>query len=793
LQHPHIVPLLSAGRAGATLYYTMPHIEGESLRARIDQRGELPVVEAVRLFREVADALQHAHGEGVIHRDIKPDNVLLSHRHAMVTDFGVARAVSHAVGGGTITKTGMAVGTPAYMSPEQASGDSNVDHRADLYALGLVAYEMLAGHTPFRAATAQALVAAHMTQEPPPLVQARPSVPAALAAIVHRCLEKRPADRFDSATELLDALDRITPSLIAAVETPRALVAPSPSSGISRRTFVLGGAALGLLGVALGVGGAAFARRDRVIPSYQRLTFRRGMIRTARFGPDYQTVLYGALWDGDVCRVYQVRPESPESSALNFPSATPLAVSSTGELALGLGTHTRGVMTYGTLAQVPLAGGAPRELQEQVKYADWSPDGRELAIVRLANDNEQLEFPIGTVVAKPKTPGGGFSFVRVAPSGDSVAVFELNDRDWLVGRVVIVDRTGTQSAVSSEYFNVFGLAWKGDEVWFSAADQTPLFRNTIYAMNAAGDVRVIERVPGNTSLHDIAPNGRALIARTDDRSGISVRVPGETAERDLSWLDSSTIVDMSANGKQILIYEYGVGGGPRGTSYLRNTDGSLAVRLSEGLAQSLSPDGRWAIVATTEAHLDVIPTGAGQSVRLERSGLTFLNARWLPDGQRVIARARAQNGPARLYVCDLFGGSSSTVAVTPESLDVGATGWAVSPAGDSVAVSAQQKVQVFSLSDGSVRALGGVTERSQVVGWINRGVLISEDPIRSGVVDHVDPVTGARAQWAELGLADQTAIMNTHLNSLVTTPDGSGYGYNWHRAMSDLYLVNGWA
>ena len=177
-----------------------------------------------------------------------------------------------------------------------------------------------------------------------------------------------------------------------------------------------GAAALGLLGA--GVGGALMSGRATplVTPSYQRLTFRRGMIRTARFGPDFQTVLYGALWDGDVCRVYTCGPTARNRRPCRFRPAAPLAVSASGELALALGTHSRGIMTYGTLARVPLAGGAPRELQEDVKYADWLPDGRDLAIVRRVGDRDQLEFPVGTVVAEPATPDGGFSFPRVSPA-----------------------------------------------------------------------------------------------------------------------------------------------------------------------------------------------------------------------------------------------------------------------------------------------------------------------------------------------------------------------------------------
>jgi hypothetical protein len=261
------------------------------------------------------------------------------------------------------------------------------------------------------------------------------------------------------------------------------------------------------------------SRRSRAIPTYHRLTFRRGLIRTARFAPDHQTILYGALWDGDECRVYTVRPESPESSPLALPPAAPLAVSSAGELALALGSHLRGIMTYGTLARVPMAGGAPRLLEEHVKYADWSPDGGELLIVRRDGERDLLEYQAGAVLAEPEAAEGGFSFPRFSPGGDAVAVFELDEASSLFGRVTILGRDGVKRSVSGRFFNVFGLAWHGNEVWFTAADALPLFRNTVYAMHPTRGVRMVARVPSNTSLHDVAPDGRALVARTDDRGG----------------------------------------------------------------------------------------------------------------------------------------------------------------------------------------------------------------------------------------------------------------------------------
>ena len=237
LQHPHIVPLLSAGDAGGVPYFTMPFVEGESLRARVDQRGELPVAEAVRLLREVASALGYAHERGIVHRDIKPDNVLVSAGSAMVTDFGVAKALtaSSDAGAGMQTSLGVALGTPAYMAPEQASADPNIDHRADLYAFGAMAYELLSGQPPFTGRSAQGLLAAHVTEAPESLGRRRAALPPALVALVMRCLEKRPADRPQSALEIVRALDDLA-SPSGGIAPTAATTAPATASGAAPAT-----------------------------------------------------------------------------------------------------------------------------------------------------------------------------------------------------------------------------------------------------------------------------------------------------------------------------------------------------------------------------------------------------------------------------------------------------------------------------------------------------------------------------------------------------------------------------
>ena len=245
LQHPHIVPVLNTGSVGDVLFYVMPFIRGESLRARIERESAMPIEDSARILREVADALAFAHGEGVVHRDIKPDNVLLSNGHAVVTDFGVAKALG--IGGvdgqtGGLTSVGIALGTPVYMAPEQAMADPHVDHRADIYALGVMAYEMLAGQPPFVAPTAQALIAAHITREPEPLRRTRPTVPEAFDELVLRCLAKRPADRFQRAQELLPLLENV-----AHQSSTRATIvaAPAPVAPASAKPATLG--AIGLV------------------------------------------------------------------------------------------------------------------------------------------------------------------------------------------------------------------------------------------------------------------------------------------------------------------------------------------------------------------------------------------------------------------------------------------------------------------------------------------------------------------------------------------------------------------
>jgi len=260
LQHPHIVPLLAAGSADGLLYYTMPFIEGESLRTKLTRQRELPVHEAIKILVDVADALAYAHAHGLVHRDIKPDNVLLTGKHAVVTDFGVSKALSSATGEASITSVGVALGTPAYMAPEQAAADPAMDHRADIYALGVVAFELLAGRPPFTGGSAQQVLAAHITEPAPSVSQARAAVPPALDLLIRRCLEKRPADRPQTAAELLGALEVMATPSGGMPPTGAISGVTTPAAPATRRRWRIGA---GAVGVAALIGAGFFVFRGR--------------------------------------------------------------------------------------------------------------------------------------------------------------------------------------------------------------------------------------------------------------------------------------------------------------------------------------------------------------------------------------------------------------------------------------------------------------------------------------------------------------------------------------------------
>jgi Tol biopolymer transport system component len=636
-----------------------------------------------------------------------------------------------------------------------------------------------------------------------------------LVASVRRIVERGPTDTTASP---VSGASSATDAQAAPPARPGASPLPvqRPSTAgdsrlVSRRNVLLYGASAVGLAAAGFAGGAWWNRRHEGAQvaglagvatqptSFQRLTFRRGLIRSARIAPDGETILYGALWDGGLCQVHSTRIDNPESRALELPNANLLAVSSNGDLAIALGPNRDGVFTYGTLARVPIAGGAPRELVEDVKFADWSPDGSNLAIVRGVDGVDRLEYPLGTVRFRPaEGDGTGLGFVRVGPDGRTLAFVHYHEPYSLVGKVCTIDAGGKVSALTDEYVNIHGLAWRGDEIWYSASDDRPLFR-AIMAVRPGGAPRVVARMPVNVTLWDVDPdeNGRLLIAQTDDRGAMIGRLAGETHDRDLSWLDASSVADLSRDGTRVLFGEYGQGVGAVPVAYLRGTDGSLAVRLGSGRPMALSPDAGSALIleideasAGSRSPLQIVPTGAGETTRLSAGGLSdFANARWLPDGRAVLVKAAEPKRPPRLYRWDLPDGEP--LAVTPE----GVRGWQVSPDGTSVAVTGLGAgIQLHRLDGGPVRAVPQSSGEERLLGWIDDGLLVMRggDPSAPrGEVYVLDASSGGQRSWGNVLPRDDAGLM--HMNTFVVTPDGRSRVVSWHRALSNLYLAAGLA
>ena len=437
-----------------------------------------------------------------------------------------------------------------------------MDFRSDQFSLGTILYEMAAGRKAFERDSAAETLTAIIREEAEPLLQAAPRLPAPLRWIVERCLAKDPEERYASTKDLARELEMLGRRL-------------SEATG-SGETAAVAGDATG----------------DR-FPTFQRLTFRRGTILSSRFAPDGQTVIYGAAWDGQPCRLFSTRPESPESSALALPEAEILSVSTTGQMALSLDRHWAGRFVWsGILAQAPLLGGAPREVLEDVQWADWGPDGASLAVVRRAGGKSRVEYPVGTTLFET---AGWLSHVRVSPDGERVAFLHHPTQGDDGGSVMSVDRGGARATTHSEdWITAYGLAWRTpSEIWFTAT-RVGVAR-AIWSVNVAGGrERLLARTPGELTIQDVARDGRTLVTSDNGMVGIMGVPPGESEERDLSLLDWSLVRDISKDGRLILFDETGEGGGNRHACYVRRTDGSPAIRLGEGGGASSPPtdDGR---------------------------------------------------------------------------------------------------------------------------------------------------------------------------------------------------------
>ncbi len=786
LSHPNILAIFDIGEDKGAPYVVSELLEGETLRDRL-RSGALTSRKAIEYALQFAKGLAAAHDKGIVHRDLKPENLFITEDNRLkILDFGLAKLTRPQETGSSgdaptmqvATDAGMVMGTVGYMSPEQVRGKS-ADHRSDLFSFGAILYEMLSGKRAFHADTPADTMSAILKDDPPELSETNRVVPPGLERIVHHCLEKNQAQRFQSASDVAFNLEALTEISATSRSGIQAAASPAP------RRWLLPMLAAVLIAASY-AGVFYFARKNTssVGPTFHRLTFRRGTILSARFSPDGQTIVYGSALEGKPVELITTRFDSNDSRPLGFEKTQLLAISSTGELAVALRAHSSNAfLDGGTLARVSLAGGAPREILDNVESADWTPDGSDLAVTHGSGFSAALEFPVGRVIYQGR---GWVSHVRISRKGDFLAFADhiLNGDD---GRVVIVDRNGRHAVSSSFYTTVEGVAWSSDgkEVWFSASPSGAA--RALYAMDIKGKERLVMRVPGTLTLQDITREGRVLLSEDNAQVGVMALPPGEQVEKNLSWFDWSLLSDLSPDGKTLAFSETGEASNGKYGVFLRGTDGSPAIRLGDGTFPALSPDGKWvaALDNASPPQIQLLPTGTGQQRRLTNDSLEHVRLAWIPDGTGLIFTAVDANHPIRSYWMDLNGKSR---AITPE----GVHGTIVSPdSKDLLATDSAGKRFLYPVQGGDAKPLAVSFEPNDTVMQFapdGKSLLVGQ----RGPTLKIFRITldsNQREPVRELTPADPAGIQ-TILGARFST-DGKSYAYTYYRVLSDLWVVDG--
>ena len=786
LSHPNILAIHDFGSADGVTFAVTELLQGETLRQRLDH-GALPVRRAIEVGREIALGLAAAHERGIVHRDLKPENLFLTKDGLVkILDFGLARQTRSvdSAGGRTLTdhsESGSVVGTAGYMSPEQVRGEK-VDHRSDIFSFGSVLYEMVSGKRAFKGDTSVETMNAILKEEPPAPSESGRPIPPSLERTVAHCLEKRPEDRFQSARDLAFDLG----SLSAGTSASSGRGIPVRRRWL-RKTMVLVAAAAAAA-LAFWAGLRAGPRAASAEPTFRRVTFRRGTIQSARFAPDGTTVVYGAAWEGRPYELFSVRTDTTESHPLGIPNAEVVSISAKGELAMIL--HRLGPFAPGTLARMPLGGGALREIAEPVVTASWAPNGEDMAICRdLPDGGGRLEFPIGKVL-----PGGG-GCPTVSPDGNWVVVVGE-------GRPVAlsaIDRKGTKRALVGDLERApAGFAWSPDstEVYFVGGRSSE--SQALRAVSLSGRERIVLPAVGSgLRLHDVATDGRFLIERGSRRMGMVCLQIREKRERDVSWLDGSYVRGLSADGSAFLFGERGdaAARNPEGGVYLGRCDGSPAIRLGPGEPYGLSPDGKWALTSTKAGKPDLVllPTGAGSTRKLPLPFPPVFGGFFVGDGKRIaVPRLDEKGEEVMMTLVGVDDGRMQNLRA-PDNTSFG---FAFSPDGNSFAyVRTPRKPVVVSISDGGrPRELPGPPLKTNegIFGWSADGNFLYVGWLQGlpAKVFRREIATGKTSPWLDLQPSDFIGV--TEIYNLSITPDGGACVFNYDRTdASDLFVVDG--
>jgi serine/threonine protein kinase len=794
LNHPNITAVHDIGTnaSDGAPYVVQELLEGETLRA-ILSGGRLPFRKTIDYSLQIVHGLAAAHEKGIVHRDLKPENIFVTNDgRVKILDFGLAKlthteergqatSVPTATAG---TEPGVVMGTLGYMSPEQVRGKP-ADARSDIFSFGAILYEMLSGKRAFHGDSAADTMSAILREEPPDLSVTNQAIPPGLDRIVRHCLEKSPEQRFHSAHDVAFALEALSGLSTSRLEPSKARI---PSRLPSKLVLA---ALLAVLAIGLFAGRLIWRAGSQSTPTFQRLTFRRGPIESARFAPDGNTVIYSASWDGArKPEIYSTRLESPESLQLDLPNRWIESISRAGEmLVLNPLHYAVGYAVTGTLSQAPLSGSSSRELLEDVADADWSPEGASMAVVRAPHWRYRLEFPAGKVLYETS---GYVSHPRVSPRGDAVAFLDHpifgDDR----GSVAIVDLAGKKKTLSGVWESTQGLAWSasGREIWFTATRAGSA--RSLYAVTPEGRERPVLTTPGGLVLQDVSRAGRVLLVQESARVGFLAMIPGQARERDLSGLEWSFSPFLSDDAKEAVFTEQGEAGGPGYSVYVRKLDGSAAVRLGAGIALALSADGKWVLtsqIQTTPGTIALLPTGAGQPKTfpkdsIDRASATF--GAFLPDGKRIAFNGHEAGKPPRAYVQDLEGGPARPV--TPE----GVTGRLVSPDGKFLLTETPGKgYGLAPLEGGPSVPIRGLEPNETPLRWTadGRSLFVGGDREIPARVYRLDLATGRREVWKEFTPGDPTGITGIGPSSI--SADGNTILFGYFHILSDLYVAEG--
>jgi eukaryotic-like serine/threonine-protein kinase len=803
LNHPNILAIHDVGTLDGSQYIVMEFLNGESLRERLTT-GALSIRKATDYAEQIAKGLAAAHDKGIVHRDLKPDNIFVTREgHVKILDFGLAKLTSTEAAkdpAETMTRTsatqpGVVLGTVGYMSPEQVRGQV-ADQRSDIFSFGAIFYEMLTGKRAFTGDSSVEVMSAILKEEPPPLTEAVRAIPPALDRIVHHCLEKNPAERFQSARDvafnIASLSDVSSTGGTSSTTTAAAAAAQATQAAQAQQVSIRQKRLLALVSAAFLLFAAGtlwflwHQRTQKPVVTFDRVTFGEGSVGSARFTADGQTIIFDASWDGGVTRLYQWRADAPQAQPMpGMDNVRVVGISKSNEMALLLRVGALDRVPV-TLARAPISGGAPREILESVRDATWSPD-EQLAVVHVVNGRDRLEFPIGKVLYET---GGWLSNPRFSPDGRTIAFLDHTVFPDAAGTVSVVDLNGKREVLTPFWDDTRGLAWSGNQIVYGGANAN---WDALRAVDLAKHDRLLLELPSLVEVKDVAPDGRVLIDSRNNRLTILGRGPGATRERNLSWLDISILADISRDGKQILLAEEDT---PEQTGEqvccvgIRDMDGSPVTRLGEGVGGRFSADGKWVTTLTLAKppKISVIPLAAGEGKQVPLPGIERLdgdNVGFFPDGKRLWLNAADTTGSTRAFAVGIAGGTPTPI--TPE----GVLADGISDDGETVVgTDPQHGVTLYPIAGGPARTIPGTNGFEHFVQWTNdpHSMYIRDLELPTNVYQ-VNIATGQRTPVLKLIPAEPAGVVTIFVVAM--TRDGKSYAYTFRRSLSQLLIVRG--